>query len=128
MVAAFDTNIIADVFRNKGESPKKILDYTDIYLPLVVTGELLFGAYISANPAKTLQQVQDFISTSKVLFPQSDVAENYAQIRKHLKEKGTPIPENDIWIAATAHAFGLKLVTKDKHFAQIEFLDVEFWS
>ncbi len=127
MVAAFDTNIIADVFRNKGESPKKILDYTDLYLPLVVTGELLFGAYISANPTKTLQQVQDFISTSKILFPQSDVAENYAQIRKHLKEKGTPIPENDIWIAATAHAFGLKLVTKDKHFAQIDFLDVEFW-
>ncbi len=128
MVAAFDTNIIADVFRNKGESPQKVLDYTDIYLPLVVTGELLFGAYISANPAKTLQQVQDFINTAKVLFPQSDVAENYAQIRKHLKEKGTPIPENDIWIAATAHAFGLKLVTKDKHFAQIEFLDVEFWA
>lgn len=74
MVAAFDTNIIADVFRNKGESPHKILDYTDIYLPLIVTGELLFGAYISANPVKTLQQVQDFINASKVLFPQSDVS------------------------------------------------------
>ncbi|GEM_PF-5387227 len=67
MVAAFDTNIIADVFRNKGESPQKILGYTDIYLPLVVTGELLFGAYISADSTKTLQQVQDFISTHLLL-------------------------------------------------------------
>lgn len=128
MVAAFDTNIIADVFRNKGESPQKILAFSEIYLPLVVTGELLFGAQISANPSKTLLQVQDFISSNKVLFPQSDVAENYALLRKYLKEKGTPIPENDIWIAATAHSFGLKLITKDKHFSQIDFLEVEFWS
>lgn len=128
MVAAFDTNIIVDIFRDKGESPQKILLYAEVYLPLVVAGELLFGAYLSANPAKTLPQVQDFINQSKVLLPQPDVAEHYALIRKHLKEKGTPIPENDIWIAATAHSFGLKLITRDQHFSQIDFLNVEFWS
>ncbi len=127
MVAVFDTNIIADIFRNKGEAPKKILGYTEIYLPLVVCGELLFGAHVSGNPAKTLQQVMDFINISKVLSPNFTVAENYALHRKNLKDKGLPIPENDIWIAATATTFGFKLITRDKHFSNIEGLNVEFW-
>ena len=56
-----------------------------------------------------------------------DVAQRYAEVRKHLQIKGKPIPENDIWIAATAHASGLKLITRDQHFANIEFLNVEYW-
>lgn len=127
MVAVFDTNIIADIFRSKGEAPKKILSYTEIYLPLVVCGELLFGAHVSGNSAKTLQQVMNFINVSKVLLPNFTVAENYALHRKQLKDKGLPIPENDIWIAATATTFGFKLVTRDKHFANIDGLNVEFW-
>ena len=53
------------------------------------------------------------------------VAENYARVRQHLKEKGLPIPENDIWIAATADSNGMKLITQDRHFQNIEFLIFE---
>jgi tRNA(fMet)-specific endonuclease VapC len=51
----------------------------------------------------------------------------YAIIKADLKKNGTPIPENDIWIAATAHAKKLKVATFDEHFekiAQIEVLPV----
>jgi len=55
------------------------------------------------------------------------VAEAYAEIRKHLKEKGAPIPENDLWIAATALSHGLKLVTQDRHFKNVDFIELEVW-
>jgi tRNA(fMet)-specific endonuclease VapC len=44
-----------------------------------------------------------------------------------LKLKGTPIPENDIWIAAIAMQFELPLVTRDKHFDKIERIIIEKW-
>lgn len=127
MVAAFDTNIIIDLLRKQREAPTKILAYTEIYLPTTVVGELLFGAAISAKPTESRADVLFFLRKGKVLDQNMMVAEAYVEVRKHLQLKGRPIPENDIWIAATAHAYGLKLITRDQHFANIDFLNVEFW-
>ncbi len=127
MVGVFDTNIIVDIFRNKGNAPKKILSYTEIYLPITVCGELLYGAAISAKPVAMKKQVMDFINDNKVILPSFEVAEHYAEIRKGLKIKGRPIPENDIWIAAMATYNSNTLITRDQHFSEIDGLDVEFW-
>jgi len=127
MVAAFDTNIVIDLLRNQREAPVKILAYSEIYLPIVVVGELLFGAAISAKPVESRADVMTFLQKGKLLEQDVMVAEAYVEVRKHLQLKGWPIPENDVWIAATAHAYGLKLVTRDQHFVHIDFLDVEFW-
>ncbi len=48
------------------------------------------------------------------------IAENYAIIKTSLLRKGKPIPENDIWIAATAMRYQLSLYTNDKHFTEVE--------
>lgn len=127
MVAAFDTNIVVDLLRKQREAPTKILTYTEIYIPMTVVGELLFGAAISSKPPESRADVMSLLSKGTLLEQNMMVVEAYVDIRKHLQLKGKPIPDNDIWIAATAHAFGLKLVTRDQHFANIEFLDVEFW-
>jgi tRNA(fMet)-specific endonuclease VapC len=50
------------------------------------------------------------------------VAENYAVVRKELKDRGRLIPENDIWIAAICLSHNLPLITKDKHFKEIASL------
>ena len=91
MVGVFNTNIIVDVFREKGEAPIKILSCSEIYLPLTVCGELLYGASISAKPEKMKKQVMDFFEDCKIILPSFEVANHYAQIRKGLKEKGRPI-------------------------------------
>jgi tRNA(fMet)-specific endonuclease VapC len=54
-------------------------------------------------------------------------ARHYARLRNRLRGKGRPIPENDLWIAATAIEHGLVLVSRDEHFAQVEGLLVESW-
>lgn len=122
-----DTNIVIDFLRDRGEAPTKMKKITEPHLPTVVCGELIFGASISGNPAKNMKQVTEFIQRSTIDIQNLSVAESYAEIRKHLQAKGRPIPENGIWIAATAIAYGLKLITRDQHFANIDFLNAEFW-
>ena len=57
----------------------------------------------------------------------TDTARIYGDIKNSLKEKGQPIPENDIWIAAIAQQYTLTLATKDIHFEAVENLKVEIW-
>ena len=56
----------------------------------------------------------------KVLYPDLEIAKSYGKIKASLKAKGKPIPENDIWIAATCHAADLTLITADSDF---DFID-----
>jgi tRNA(fMet)-specific endonuclease VapC len=127
MVGAFDTNILVDLLRNQREAPLRILDYTEVFVPVTVAGELLFGAKLSSKPFENTSKVLLLLQKSTLIETNVQVADAYADIRHHLKLKGSPIPENDIWIAAAAHAYDLRLITRDHHFAQIDFLKVEFW-
>ena len=126
-MVALDTNIVVDYLRNKEDIVHRVEQIERIYLPVVVCGELIFGASISGNPTKHLEKIEAFIQRCTVLNQNMAVAEVYAQIRKRLKEKGTPIPENDLWIAATALSHGLKLVTQDQHFRNVDLIDLEIW-
>ncbi len=56
-----------------------------------------------------------------------DTAEFYSTIKAALTKKGNPIPENDIWIAATARQHNLTLVTGDGHFDKVQHLNREKW-
>ncbi|MCK6695657.1 MAG: PIN domain-containing protein [Thermoanaerobaculia bacterium] len=88
---------------------------------------IAFGAALSAKPAENKRDVLLFIGKCTILEYDLSIAESYAEVRKNLQAKGKPIPENDIWIAAAAIAFGLKLITRDQHFSNIGLLNAEFW-
>ena len=51
----------------------------------------------------------------------------YGEVKESLRRKGTPIPENDIWIAAIARQHDLPLVARDAHFQQVDDLRIEEW-
>ena len=119
---ALDTNIAIDILNGKKDILTKYEKYSTIHLPVTVCGELLFGAANSVNVKKNLANYRGFISNCMILNINSAIAEQYAKIRKKLKDKGTPIPENDIWIAATCIVYEISLATNDKHFNNIEDL------
>lgn len=54
----------------------------------------------------------------------NQIAEQFALIFKELRQKGKPIPTNDMWIAAYARAFGFAVFTYDNHFSNIEGLKI----
>ena len=57
-----------------------------------------------------------------------DVAKEYGVVKQELRRKGRPIPENDIWIAATARQLKLALVTRDRHFDEVDGLTKVDWA
>ena len=89
-----------------------------------MAGELLFGARNSGRYADNLIAYRSFILDLRSLSLDSLAAEHYAKIRLALNQKGHPIPENDMWIAAICRAHDVLLLTFDKHFAEIP--DLQF--
>ncbi len=119
-----DTNIAIDILNGKQDIIKKCFSYYPIYLPIVVCGELLFGALNSSKVEQNIKKYQNFIDDCTVLNTTTTVAVEYANIRKELKKIGRPIPENDIWIAALCISYQIPLVTRDKHFVNIKKLQL----
>ena len=63
-----------------------------------------------------------------VLLCDLTVAREYGRLKSELKAQGTPLPENDKWIAAIALRYGLTVASRDRHFREIEGLGVVGWN
>lgn len=122
-----DTSIAVSHFRRDLDLEKKIDQVNDVYLPLVALGELLYGVKKSTRQARTLTQLKTFLSGCILLFPDEMTAEFYGEIKAQLSAAGTPIPQNDIWIAAAAKQHGLPIATRDRHFSLVAGLSVLQW-
>ena len=87
----------------------------------VIIGELLSGFAQGTYASQNVKQLELFLDSPRcVVLPiVKESAQRYARIHHTLHKAGTPIPANDLWIAATAMEHGLTVVTLDKHFARI---------
>ena len=94
------------------------------YLPYVALAELYAGAYRSSRPERHLQQISSFLEAEDVLLSDEETPCVYGRIASELAQKGTPIPQNDIWIAAIALQAGLPLATEDNHFKTVSGLNL----
>ena len=90
-------------------------------------GELHFGAVHSGRTDANAARIDDFAATCTVISIDAQTARRYGLVKAHLKMRGRPIPENDLWIAACALQHGLVVVTRDRHFEEVEGLDSESW-
>ncbi len=115
-----DTNIVIELFRGNQIVVAMLDKQGKIYLPTAALGELYLGAYRSANVSKKLQEIKSFLENCVVLYIDAITADKYAIIKTALLNKGKPIPENDIWIAATALQYKIPLYTFDRHFEEVE--------
>jgi len=79
-------------------------------------GELFYGAEYSGKRAHNLKRVEELYATSAILDSDVETTRHYGRIKAQLREKGKPIPNNDVWIAAIALQYDLTVVTRDKHF------------
>ena len=93
----------------------------------IVLGELYFGAFKSVRAGDNLRRIEELAASTVVLGCDRSTARDYGSLKNRLREKGRPLPDNDVWIAATARQYALVLVTRDDHFAEVEDLDREAW-
>jgi tRNA(fMet)-specific endonuclease VapC len=92
-----------------------------------VLGELFFGAAKSGRPSENTAKVERFAAGRAVVSCDLDVARKYGRLKQHSKEKGRPLPENDIRIAAAAKHHGMVLVARDRHFNEVDDLETTEW-
>lgn len=121
-----DTNIVIDLLANEGSVVDRFPRDMGFYIPSIVVGELYFGAYYSGRIESNPERIDAFLEKATVLAADRLTASHYASIRRLLRQKGKPIPENDVWIAALAQQHDLKVATRDSHFTLIDGLKVEF--
>lgn len=122
-----DTNIIIALFAKNPQVHNRIADAEEVFIPCIAIGELYFGAYKSLKVQDNLTRINDFILNNTVLSCNTETAKLYGDIKNRLKDRGQPIPENDIWIAAIAKQYSLTLISYDTHFDAVENLTVEKW-
>jgi tRNA(fMet)-specific endonuclease VapC len=125
-VYLLDTSVIVDLFRSDSSIVAR-LQGKSVLLCSPVMGELYFGALKSAQPAIQRKKIDTFASAIPMFAIDKKTADQYAAIKFALQQKGKPIPENDMWIAAVAIQQGLTLATRDKHFSEISNLSLEVW-
>jgi tRNA(fMet)-specific endonuclease VapC len=122
-----DSSIIVRHFRDAHALADKLASYDELYIPSPALAELYYGAFKSDRQQQHLEQIQRFLAAADVLNPDQDTALHYGRIAANLARKGTPIPQNDIWIAALSIQCRLPLATRDQHFQHVEGLTALYW-
>ncbi len=116
-----DTNIYSHALRGTQEVVETLRFVNEISISAISIGELLSG-FKGGNREKTNRKyLAQFLDSPRVrvLAVDDETAEFYAELLDQLKKAGRPIPTNDLWIGAVAMQHGLKLYSKDHHFAGI---------
>jgi tRNA(fMet)-specific endonuclease VapC len=121
MKVLLDTN--AYVKLAKGHPPlADVLERADeVLFSTVVLGELRGGFRLGTRQHQNESLLRDFLDNeaTAILGVSEDVADRYAELYAELRRRGTPVPANDLWIAATALEAGARLVTYDVHFGAV---------
>jgi tRNA(fMet)-specific endonuclease VapC len=122
---ALDTNVAVQVLNDAPAAIKFLMRFAEVCLPAPALGELRYGALNSARPAQNLERIDRLLAKCRPLLIDVATADVYARVRFDLKSKGTPIPENDIWIGSLCIQHDLPCATMDAHFARITGIRIE---
>lgn len=126
MKLVLDTNIYSDFAEGLPETVDFMAIHGEhLYLPSVVIGELNFGFMKGGQQQFNERKLKEFIKRLRVeiIDVDADVARKYAIIFLSLQKKGTKIPINDVWIAASCMEIGGTLLTRDRHFEVVEQIE-----
>jgi tRNA(fMet)-specific endonuclease VapC len=121
MRIALDTNRYRDFCEGDQEVLAHIQRAEQIVLPLPVVGELRAGFACGTLARKNEAVLNRFLQEERVTVLCMDEATSfwYARLFRQLREQGTPIPTNDLWIAALVEQHTLLLYTRDQHFRHL---------
>jgi tRNA(fMet)-specific endonuclease VapC len=116
-----DTNTYSAFLAGKAAAIKRISQADHIWLPAPVLGELRAGFAKGSKAAANELLLQEFLASEHVHVIAIDeaVTRCYAKIFDQLRRGGTPIPTNDLWIAACVMHVGVPLYSLDAHFKQV---------
>jgi tRNA(fMet)-specific endonuclease VapC len=118
MRLALDTNRYTDLCRDTAEVVALVEHAETVVLPFAVLGELRAGFSLGTRGAENERMLRQFLGKPgvSVLFADDQTTHHYAAVFRQLRRQGTPIPTNDLWIAALVLQHDLVLCDRDQHF------------
>lgn len=126
MKRLLDTNAYVELLKGNTAVADLVRSAERITFSMVVVGELLFGFRNGSRYERNLAALEEFLSQPWIELSQvtRTTADRFGRIAATLRKAGTPIPTNDIWIAAHTLETGAELITFDRHFESVRGLPV----
>jgi tRNA(fMet)-specific endonuclease VapC len=123
---ALDTNRYRDLSEGDAEVRRLLEEAESVHLPFVVLGELRAGFSLGKKGRANERVLQRFLAKPgvEILYPSDATTRAYASLYRQLREQGTPIPTNDLWIAALVVENDLALCSRDDHFLYLPQLNI----
>ena len=111
-----DTNALSAWAEGIAEIADPLRSANRLVVPSIVLGEYYFGIRQSRYRTRYERWLNRFLRNTEIAIIDANTASEYAGIRLELKQSGSPIPQNDIWVAALARQHGLDVLSNDRHF------------
>jgi len=126
MRLAIDTNRYRDLCDGKREVVERLETAETIFVPFVVIAELRAGFAVGKKGATNERLLHRFLAQPgiEILHSTDSTTRSYAALYRQLRAQGTPIPTNDLWIAALVVEHDLALYSRDAHFGVLPQLNL----
>lgn len=118
MIAAIDTNAYTAFCKGDERVRRQLARVDEVVISAVAAGELIYGFRYGSRTERNLDEFAAFLANPHVrlLKVGYTTADRFGRLAADLRRAGTPIPTNDIWIAAHALEAGAYLLSFDRHF------------
>jgi tRNA(fMet)-specific endonuclease VapC len=126
MRVALDANRYTDLCKGDLEVAGLLESADEVYLPFVVLAELRAGFAVGTQDPSNEDVLRRFLRKPgvEVLYAGEETTRSYASLYRQLRRQGTPIPSNDLWIAALVVEHNLALCSRDRHFDHLPQLEI----
>jgi predicted nucleic acid-binding protein len=111
-----DTNGLSALADGESTLEPILREAAEVALPVIVLAEFRYGVRQSRERQRYEQWLTESLGNFRILDVDEATAVSYATVRMELKKAGTPIPSNDVWIAALCRQHSLFLLSRDQHF------------
>ncbi len=113
-----DTNGYVDLCKGVDDTVRLVETADSVSLPFAVVAELRAGFAMGRKSSENERTLRRFLLKEgvNILYPDDQTSHHYAAVFRQLRHQGTPIPTNDIWIAALVLQHNLVLHSRDRHF------------
>ena len=126
MKLALDTNRYDDLMRGDAEVRSQVEGARTVLVPFVVLAELRAGFAVGTLGRANERFLQRFLAKGgvEVVYATDATTHHYAALYRQLRQQGTRVPTNDLWIAGLVTEHGARLCSRDAHFEKLAQLDV----
>jgi tRNA(fMet)-specific endonuclease VapC len=122
-----DTNGLSAVAEGEPALKPVLRKAAQVAIPVIVLGEYRYGISQSRDRVYYEQWLTEYLPKFRILDVDERTTISYSAVRMELRKAGTPIPSNDIWIAALCRQHSLPLLSRDRHFDAVPGITRVAW-